>query len=281
MRTNPEGFYLFLELADCCKKHYSWAYDECVGNDLIPSGLYYPDWEGVDTCIMDGNEPDYMRANSEGFYLFVELADCCKIHYSWDFDNCVGIDLIPSGLYYPDWEGDNEGCKNDGGEPSYMVNDPTAWMYETLEKCCEERYSWDKDSCLGAGISTPTAGSNNWYVDYYENGSTCVQDCDGAVPCGGRANSWDTLYKSAKVCCEKQLSWIPVATCEAKSSGGTAIAGSNQWYVDWDKKSCVQDCVGGAPCGGQANSWNLLHSSAAKCCDVHLPWVETCGPWSG
>ena len=242
--------------------------------------MLYPDWDGNDnTCISDGKEPDYMRLHPEGVYMFENLEDCCMKHYKWDVNGCLGVlgsITAVSGLYYPDWEGDNQGCKNDGNEPAYMSNDPTAWMYDTLDKCCTNRYAWNKASCLGAGSSTLPTGSNKWYVNSYKNDSICVQDCKGAAPCGGLADSWDTLHESAKVCCQKKLSWITASKCEAESTGGTA-AGSDQWYVDWDKETCIKDCVGGAPCGGLADNWDLLYSSATKCCAENLPWVRDCG----
>ena len=249
---------------------------------VIQPNLLYPDWDGDDeTCISDGKEPDYMRLRPEG-YMFKTLADCCKKHYNWNYNGCVGIINIPgipvgSGLYYPDWEGEDKGCKNDGDEPAYMSNNPSAWMFDTLDKCCANRYSWNMAGCLGAGGSTLPTGSNKWYVNGYENGSICVQDCEGASPCGGLANSWDNLHESAKVCCQKKLFWIVASKCEAESTGGTA-AGSDQWYVDWYKQTCVKDCVGGAPCGGLAEDWDFLFSSATTCCKEKMPWNKDCGP---
>jgi hypothetical protein len=42
-----------------------------------------------------------------------------------------------SGLYYPDWEGANNGCLNDGNAPAYIVSNPSLWMFSTLDACCE------------------------------------------------------------------------------------------------------------------------------------------------
>jgi hypothetical protein len=38
--------------------------------------------------------------------------------------------------YYPDWLGDDT-CKNDGGAPQYMVQNPSLWLTDTLAKCCK------------------------------------------------------------------------------------------------------------------------------------------------
>eukprot|EP00956_Cyclotella_meneghiniana_P004011 scaffold4865_cov83-Cyclotella_meneghiniana.AAC.9 len=161
------------------------------------SHLYYPDWFGDNTCKNDGQEPSYMAANPM-FWLHDTLAECCASHYWWKSNECLGTTTSASaGLYYPDWSGDNEGCLNDGNEPAYMAQYSTLWMHATLESCCEEHYSWNLYSCLGTSVS---AGSSKWYMDW--NGSKCVQDCTGASPCGGLAETWDTLYDSQDICCE-------------------------------------------------------------------------------
>lgn len=80
-----------------------------------------------------------MRTNPKGIYLFDDLKSCCEKYFSWDMASCVGpsIGTKYSDLYYPDWEGDNEGCLNNGMAPSYMMTNPSAWMHKTLRECCK------------------------------------------------------------------------------------------------------------------------------------------------
>ncbi|KAL7470367.1 hypothetical protein ACHAXS_010591, partial [Conticribra weissflogii] len=262
-----------------------------VVNSIFPM-MYYPDWTGANTgCIADGNEDEYMRLNPEGYYLFDKLEDCCSRHYSWDYNKCAGIDnaaLGPDGkgLYYPDWEGDNKSCKNDGKQPDYMSNNPTTWMFETLEACCTTRYSWNLDDCMGTVGLTSALGSNMWYPNW--EGFVCVQDCVGAPPCGGFAENWDSLYDSVEACCDSKLNWV--TECATKSGGTSTAAGgatttayatSGKWYVDYDSNSCKQDCVGAAPCGGAAESWEVLYPSVSTCCQGKLWWVGDCGAYTG
>ncbi len=95
-------------------------------------------------AFVTGNEPEYMRTNGIGAYVFEDLKSCCEKHFSWDLISCLesestAVDSKYSDLYYPDWEGDNDSCRknSDGLAPAYMTNNPTAWMHETLESCCE------------------------------------------------------------------------------------------------------------------------------------------------
>mmetsp|Transcript_20073 Transcript_20073/g.42253 ORF Transcript_20073/g.42253 Transcript_20073/m.42253 type:complete len:568 (+) Transcript_20073:272-1975(+) len=259
-----------------------------VVNSIFPM-MYYPDWAGANTgCIADGNEDEYMRLNPEGYYLFDKLVDCCSRHYSWNYNECAGIDnaaLGPDGeaLYYPDWEGENKSCKNDGGQPEYMSNNPTAWMFETLEACCTARYSWNMNDCVGAAGATTVTGSNKWYPNWED--FVCVQDCVGDSPCGGLAESWDPLYDTVNTCCDTKLNWVTecVTKSGGTSTGATAAAAttSGKWYVDYDTDTCKQDCVGSAPCGGAAESWEVLYDTVSACCQGKLWWVESCGPYAG
>ena len=66
MSSNPKG-YLFSSLESCCKQHFSWAYEECIGSNSqsATSGLWYAGWEGgADGCLDDGNAPAYMTGKS-------------------------------------------------------------------------------------------------------------------------------------------------------------------------------------------------------------------------
>ncbi|KAL7465658.1 hypothetical protein ACHAXS_005972 [Conticribra weissflogii] len=183
--------------------------------------MWYPDWTGANEgCINDGNEEDYMRLNPVGYYLFDTLESCCSKHYSWNYNQCARIEgnaIGPNGeaLYYPDWEGENRSCKNDGRQPAYMSNYPEAWMFADLASCCEKCYHWNLDECMG---SSTAAGSGNWYPDWEQ--SICVQDCVGAFPCGGFAHDWDPLYPSAAACCNSKLNWV--TDCNAKSTTTSA-----------------------------------------------------------
>ena len=103
-----------------------------------------------------------------------------------------------------------------------------------------------------------------------------LQDCPKKTtsgPCGGLAKSWDQLYTFAADCCREKLNFLPLATCEAKSSQET-IVGSQLWYVDFTKENCVKDCEDSDPdCGGFANSWDDLYPRVSDCCDK-LWWKE-------
>ncbi|KAL7476086.1 hypothetical protein ACHAW6_001969 [Cyclotella cf. meneghiniana] len=46
------------------------------------------------------------------------------------------------------------------------------------------------------------------------------------------------------------------------------------WYVDWDSHKCVQDCVGGPNCGGEAGNWNEQFATYKLCCDTHLSYLS-------
>ena len=74
----------------------------------------------------DGEEPEYMATNPT-VWLFSSLTACCKSWFGgYAFKSCMGQDGTGNGicnerLYYPDWEGSNESCVDDGKLVIHML----------------------------------------------------------------------------------------------------------------------------------------------------------------
>ena len=177
-----------------------------------------------------------------------------------------------NATFYPDWEGGTNTCLNDGNNPYYM--EQGSYLKTTLEECCDYYYAWNP-SCIEDGGGTPPSGSLKWYVDYQNQ--KCLQDCpaDGAT-CGGLATPWDTLYADEAACCAAKLSSLAAGLCQANSLANGTYAGTNKWYVDYQKNKCVQDCATStAGCGGIIeDSATSLYASAAACCAAKLSYLN-------
>ena len=215
MVQNP-AMWLSDTLEACCNTHYSWKKAECMGTTFsAASGLYFPDWEGVDDrCINDTVAPAYMLQNP-ALWLSDTLEACCNTHYSWKKAECMingGNAPAASGLYYPDWEGADNSCIKDTASsraPLYMQEAKT-WFYDTLEKCCSAHYQYNISGCTGQPSSVtsgaPVSSTGKYYVDW--KNYKCSKDCDsGTAGCGGLAQSWDVLYDSKDQCCRESLGW--------------------------------------------------------------------------
>ncbi len=67
----------------------------------------------------DGDEPDYMALEPTS-WLSSTVEACCKTFFGgYRYDACMGRyppdhDDCNVMLYYPDWDGANEGCTDDG-----------------------------------------------------------------------------------------------------------------------------------------------------------------------
>ena len=176
-------------------------------------------------------------------------------------------------LFYPDWDGVNESCLNDGNQPMYMNNNQNAFMYNNLKSCCIAHYSWALDVCMGTEGSDP--GSGKWFVDY-EN-FKCAQDCTGDSPCGDVAQ-WDIIFDTVDSCCQNKLWWINKEDCIARSTGTAQVqrTATGKYYVDWTSFACVKDCVEAEDCGGFANEWDVLFDKKELCCTSKLGWKNDC-----
>ena len=211
--TYSPGRFLFTSKTDCCQEHYSWDYDNCIGDDSAGSGkLYYPDWtSGNEECKNDGEAPDYM-IKKEATWMYSDKGDCCKTYFNYKLNDCMGTSSsnTGSGKYFPDWHGDNEACLQDTGTtlaPDYMEG--SNWLFDDLESCCDQHYSYEKDTCMGTTGSGTLNGSEEFYVLWQSSGHVCVKNCEegSGTNCGGFAKKWDTKYDSQETCCSEMVSY--------------------------------------------------------------------------
>lgn len=208
----------------------SGDFSEVVVPILALLSDWYPDWtHGSNTCLNDGNAPYYMKIF--GHYYESSLDTCCEKHFSWDIYTCTGNSgTVPSG-FYPNWSGSVMQCFNSTVTadtlPDYMRINAEHWLFATIEACCDQHFNWSYNECVILSGGSPYAlAAEEWYVNHEKQ--VCQQDCpeeDGGS-CGGLAKSWNTLYKSAIVCCQEKLSWIASSICEAKSTLTFAVGPS-------------------------------------------------------
>jgi len=251
-------------------------------------------------------------------WLYTKLEDCCARYFSWAKTACMNAGgnanspvTLPTGnagsagnkVYYPDWTTNTIKCLYDGKEPDYMVKNRDAWMYSSIESCCNRYFSWDLKKCVqNSGGNTASSnssatssnssaiigGSSRWYVKW--ESSACVQDCPKtkSSSCGGLAEKWENItnYGTKEQCCREKLFWIPLTTCTGGSSSNSSatssnssaiIGGSSRWYIDWVRFKCVQDCPKtlSPSCGGLADSWaiNPNYGTKEACCRDKLSWI--------
>jgi len=156
MQNNPST-YLSSQKQDCCQKHYSWDYNNCVGAKKTQNfGKYYPDFDGAKhVCVNDGLQPMYMDLSS-AHWMYDTLKECCATHYSWNYDECLGSnpnapvvnDPATYNKWFPDWLKSPQTCKNDNTQPPYMSKKPDSWMYDTQKACCKDRFGYNYSECL-------------------------------------------------------------------------------------------------------------------------------------
>ena len=97
------------------------------------------------------------------------------------------------------------------------------------------------------------------------------------VTCNTNIDPSTKLHPTLDECCETHVAWDKQKCIY--DSRGTADPGSQDWYIDWGKEQCVQDCpketaVTIAPsCNGNAQSWQKLYTSKEDCCD-QISWVK-------
>ncbi|KAL3797965.1 hypothetical protein HJC23_013203 [Cyclotella cryptica] len=212
MEVNPT-YWLFSTRDKCCKQHFSWNYNFCMGADGTDSyALWYPDWEGTNKgCLHDSYAPSYMTQNPS-HYLFDSRQDCCKKHYSWNYAECVGGEAADSGeKWYVDWTlGDNT-CKNDGKAPDYMTQQSSIWLFDKQEDCLSSSfYSYDMTPCMG------TEASGKFFPDWSPGNEGCLVDERNARAPKYKLQSKMWLYDTLDQCCTAHFSY-KLSDCKGES----------------------------------------------------------------
>ncbi|KAL7478606.1 hypothetical protein ACHAW6_004371 [Cyclotella cf. meneghiniana] len=142
--------YLFNTRKDCCEKHYSWNFNECM--NIIPSsgGKFYPDWSvGANHgCKNDGNAPAYMIM-SPNIWLHPTLDSCCASYFPWKLNECLAVASAAfsagaeSYKWYMDWTLGKcvKDCMNGNGCSGLAHS----WddLYNTQTSCCKEKNWWN------------------------------------------------------------------------------------------------------------------------------------------
>jgi hypothetical protein len=233
--------------------------------------LFYPEWvSGREGCRNDGDEPDHMAANPVEWLSSTMEACCKKFFGGYNYDKCIGRyppqnDDCTVKLYYPDWNGANEGCADDGQEPLYMLSNAKLFLFNTREECCKKFFGWNYYVCTGTLPELPTG---MFYPNWSGTSSTtCLND--NKMPTYMLRNQQYYFFSSLRQCCEKHFSW------DIQKCMGTDATGTGKWYVKWGTTdTCVQDCIGASNpnCGGIAKKWDETFSDKNTCCEKKMWW---------
>lgn len=202
-------------------------------------------------------------------WLSSTLETCCRKYFGgYNYDACMGkyppdADDCNIMLYYPDWDGSNQGCTDDGREPYYMLSNHQYFLSNSREECCKKFYQWNYYTCTGTKPKT----SGEYYPDWTDSTTpTCLND-DKMPEYMLNSDTW-YLSSTLRKCCERHF-YYDINRC----MGDEADEGTKKWYVKYDAMTCVQDCVAGSQCGGIAESWDETFASKSDCCETKM-WYE-------
>lgn len=226
---------------------------------------YYADWSpSGNGCRNDGNEPNYMAANPTN-YLYSTLDKCCTAHFGWNYLACMGQldNVCARSLWYPDWSGSDEGCLDDGNEPTYMAQNPTYYLYASKVDCCQQHYNWRYNECVGAKRSV---NAGLYYPDFDNQAHICRND--GAQPLYmDQSPDW-WMHKSLTECCTTNYSWN-YENCIKSDPNAPVVpnpATNGKWFPDWlgSAQECKND--GTQPPYMTKNPTMWMYNTLDECC---------------
>ncbi|KAL3778805.1 hypothetical protein ACHAWO_012144 [Cyclotella atomus] len=200
---------LYSDPRSCCESELHWRFVEfCEAESFVSScyggtGLYYRgDSAGSEVVT----QHVAVLSKKLGWCYMIQQKACCSSEYSWiDTELCAARTTLAShGKYWADKSGK---CYQDSVVPT---TDLSVELYDSIEDCCSFGVPWlSERACLSAsGIDMTGSGSNLYYIQKEK----CVQDCEGAAPCGGLAEKWNTIYDTEAKCCA-QIPWVAKRDC--------------------------------------------------------------------
>lgn len=232
---------------------------------------YYADWSpSGNGCKNDGNQPNYMAANPTN-YLYSTLDKCCSTHFGWNYLACMGQldNVCARSLWYPDWSGADEGCLDDGNEPSYMTENPTYYMFASKVECCEQHYNWKYVECVGTKTS---ANKGLYYPDFDSSDHVCRNDGQQPMYMDQSPEWW--MHKDLKECCATNYSWN-YEECIGSDPNATPVANPDtdgKYFPDWlgSEQMCKND--GTQPPYMSKNPDMWMYDTLDECCKARYSW---------
>ncbi|KAL7527040.1 hypothetical protein ACHAXR_001771 [Thalassiosira sp. AJA248-18] len=113
-----------------------------------------------------------------------------------------------------------------------------------------------------------------WYPDWNSESNFCKND--GQYPLYMKRQG-SYFQSSLADCCKKYYSWA-YSKCLELGGGDAGVIATDEFYADYSKLSCVQDCpkdTSGKNCGGLVEgNWVGTYKTAKECCDGKLWWVD-------
>jgi len=113
------------------------SYDPAIEKRNAPVDTkWYP---GTATCVNDGQAPPWQRNKHNTQSL------CCRSHFNWNYDNCMGITPVGSGKWFISWAKGKcvkECDESQGGSCGGMK--PGSWIvtHSNANACCGAHMSY-------------------------------------------------------------------------------------------------------------------------------------------
>jgi hypothetical protein len=165
---------------------------------------------------------------------------------------------VSENLWYPLFDEEKSGCKNNGFEPLYMKESASYYMFSSQKECCDQWFSYDP-FCVAS-----TSSKKKYYPDLSTGqcGRKQLKEFDSY-----ERERFDTLEE----CCSAKFSSYGYDQCCASPGlGGCLTTGVVAYLPDWFKSVCFQKSE-----SALAESEKVYaYTSASDCCGQLFGWKK-------
>jgi hypothetical protein len=234
----------------------------CSDAQSVGNALYALATGELKDRLADGTFASNLKTDLSATAEVNALLDSAVLY--WNFGNVVIPILNLLSHWYPDWNGGEIRCKNDGNAPNFMSLN--GWWHESSKDgCCRKYFMWAYDECAGQ--------SAEYVPGYYPLWGDTEPRCGtGNPPNYMRDNPKGWIHETIEDCCKHNFGWDP--NCVANSGGAVGVdLTATMYYADWERtNTCVND--GKAPGYMKTSPKLWMYDTLLKCCKAHYFWGE-------
>ena len=165
---------------------------------------------------------------------------------------------VSDAQWYPLFDEESSGCKNNGFEPTYMKESPTYYLFSSQKECCDQWFSYDP-------FCVASTSTKKKFYPVLSSGGCARKQLKDFEPY--ERERYDTLEEC---CSDKFTGYGYDQCCSSPGMGGCTPTGVVAYIPDWYKSVCFQKSQAAL----SEHEKVVAYTSASDCCSELFGWKK-------